>query len=88
MGMSSDGFLRRLQADKAVNCVYWLGELNGLICAWRYNGAFVLTWEECLRGDHCNEQNYTRDEIHNFATAEEVLAFVEGSGYPASRFSP
>lgn len=88
MGLSSEGFLRRLQAGKGVSCVYWLGELNGLISAWRYGEGFVLTWEECLRGDHANEHNYTRDERHTFGTPEEVLAFVEGSGYPASAFSP
>ena len=49
---------------------------------------FVLTWEECRDGDQYNEHAYTRDERHQFETAEQVLAFVSQAGYPASLFSP
>lgn len=86
--MSPDGFLQRLRSGKAVNCVYKSGALAGLISAWPYGGGFVLTWEECRDGDQYNEHAYTRDERHQFDTAEQVLAFAEQAGYPASAFSP
>jgi hypothetical protein len=85
--MTPDAFLERLRSGWVVNCTYRKDELAGLISAWPYDGAFVLTWEECRDGDQYNEHTYTRDEIHRFGTAEEVLTFVERSGYPASVFS-
>jgi len=48
----------------------------------------VLTWEECHSGDQHNEHVYTRDERKQFDSAEQVLAFVEQAGYPASAFRP
>jgi len=87
-GLSREGFLRRLDAGKAVNCVYRAGELSGLLSAWRHEEEFVLTWEECRDGDQSNENLYTRDERHRFAAAEAVLKFLEQAGYPASRFGP
>jgi hypothetical protein len=87
-GMTAEGFLARLRRGKAVNCVYSSGELEGLVSAWSYDDAFVLTWEECRAGEQANEHLYTRDERHRFSTAEEVLTFVEAAGYPAGRFGP
>ena len=86
--MTPEGFLRRLRDGRAVNCVYRSGELEGLISAWRHEGRFILTWEECPAGQEYDESTYTRDERHEFATAEDVLAFVESSGHPPSAFSP
>jgi len=88
VGMTSEGFLRRLHAGKAVNCTYRQGELSGLVAAWPHGDGFVLTWEECQEGDQYNEHAYTRDERHVFNTAEEVLAFVQQAGHPASAFGP
>lgn len=88
MGMSSDGFLRRLRSGKAVNCCYRVGELAGLISAWPHGESFVLTWEECRDGEQYNEQDYTRDEVYRFGTVEEVLAFIEASGFSTSVFTP
>jgi hypothetical protein len=86
--MTPEGFLRRLGAGKVVNCVYRRDGLSGLISAWPHGGGFVLTWEECRNGDQYNEHAYTRDERHVFEKAEDVLAFVERAGYPASEFGP
>jgi hypothetical protein len=86
--MTSGGFLRWLHSGKTVNCVYSSSGLARLISAWPNNGVFVLTWEECREGEQYNEQNFTRDERHQFDTAEELLAFVEKAGYPPSAFSP
>ena len=88
MAMTCSGFLHRLRSGKVVNCTYRADDRAGLISAWPHGSTFVLTWEECHDGDQYNEHNYTRDERHEFATAEEVLAFVERSGYPASVFGP
>jgi hypothetical protein len=88
VGMTPEGFLRRLGDGKVVNCLYRTGELAGLISAWAYGGRFVLTWEECPDGDQYNEHGYTRDERYEFDSAEEVLAFVETGGHPASSFHP
>lgn len=87
MGLTRDGFLRRLAAGKAVNCVYTAGAVTGLISAWPHGGGFVLTWEECPIGQQYDESTYTRDERHTFGTAEEVLRFVEENGYPAGAFT-
>ena len=86
--MSREGFLQRLLASKAVNCIYAEGDFVGLISAWAYGERFVLAWEECPAGQQFNETKYTRDERREFLTAEDVLAFVERSGYPASAFGP
>ena len=88
MGMSQEGFLRRLRDAKVVNCTYRRDSTEGLISAWAHRGRFVLTWEECPAGEQYDESGYTRDERHEFTTAEEVLAFVERSGHPASAFGP
>ena len=86
--MTSEGFLRRLGAGRAVNCVYRQADLTGLISAWANDGRFVLTWEECRAGDQYNENSHSRDERHLFDTAEDLLAFVEERGYSAFAFSP
>ncbi|WP_165250421.1 hypothetical protein [Paludisphaera soli] len=88
MAMTSEGFLRRLRSGKSVNCIYQEGGQSGLISAWAHDGAFVLTWEACQDGRQFDEHAYTRDERHRFLTAEEVLAFVEHGGHPASTFGP
>jgi hypothetical protein len=81
--MSRDGFLARLRKGRAVNCIYRSGELDGLVCAWLHAGVFVLTWEECRIGDQSNEHLYTRDELHRFATADEVPAAPSWPGSAA-----
>lgn len=88
LGLSRGGFLKRLRAGKSVNCVYRRDDFAGLISAWAYEGRFILTWEECPAGEQYDESSYTRDDRREFATAEDVLAFVENSGYPHSAFQP
>ena len=86
MGLSPEGFLKRLRRGRTVNCTYRTGNLTGLISSWTHEGRFVLTWEECRLGDQYNEHVYTRDDRLSFESAEEVLAFAERSGYPATAF--
>jgi hypothetical protein len=88
MPMTREGFLKRLQAGKSVRSGYHKDEFEGLISAWLHGSLFILTWEECPRGDAFNEHLYTRDERHLFETAEELLAFVEERGYTAADFRP
>jgi len=88
MGMTKEGFLERLRTGKVVSCTYRSGEMAGLLSAWAYEGRFILTWEECRDGEQYNEHAYTRDDRLSFESAEEVLAFAERSGYPASAFTP
>ncbi len=88
MGMTREGFLERLGAGKVVNGTYERDGLAGLISAWRHQWRFILTWEECRDGDQFNENAYTRDERHVFASPEDVLRFVEQNGFPASAFRP
>jgi hypothetical protein len=59
-----------------------------MVSAWRYNDTFVLTWEECKLGDVSNENNYTRDERHIFATPSDVLDFITQNGLSATDFHP
>ncbi|MGC4006342.1 MAG: hypothetical protein QM811_25765 [Pirellulales bacterium] len=88
MAMSPEGFLARLSAGKTVHCVYHTGNLEGLVSAWRLEDRYMLTWEECEKGDQFNENTYTRDERWEFESPEEVLSFIEQAGYPATRFTP
>ena len=86
--MTPEGFLKRLRAGAVVNCTYRTGELAGLISCWAHAERYVLTWEECRHGEQYNENAYSRDERQLFDSAEEVLAFVERCGHPASVFTP
>lgn len=88
MSMTSEGFLFRLNAGKVVNSTYHRGDLDGLLSAWFHDGHFVLTWEECPEGQQYDEHAYTRDERHTFATAWDVLAFVEANGFSPAQFDP
>ena len=86
--MTPQGLIKRLLSGRSVNHTYIRGELTGLVSAWQHKDIFVLTWEECRIGDISNEHLYTRDERHTFATAADVLDFIEGHGLTASDFRP
>ena len=86
--MTRGGLLRRLEDGRVANHRYVQGVLRGLVSAWRHQGRFVLTWEECRDGNQHDEYAYTRDERHLFANAEELVAFVEQRGLAAEDFHP
>lgn len=86
--MTRVGLVRRLESGRAVNHLYAKDGLHGLVSAWRYGTAFVLTWEECPPGAVEDAALYTRDERHTFATAGDVLVFIEASGLSARDFRP
>jgi len=84
--MTTDDFLQGLRSGSGVNCIFRAGDLGGMIAVYPFNGVFVLHWEEYRDEEHRNRGDYRRDEMHRFEAAEDVLAFVERSGYPASGF--
>lgn len=86
--MTREGFLKRLSEGSPVNCTWNSAETEGLISAWMHNGQFILTWEECRPGTQHDEHAYSRDERMVFSSPQEVLAFVERNGHPASAFGP
>jgi hypothetical protein len=66
-----------IEAGKMAAAVFWRGDLQSLIEVWRYEGQFILTWEEAPAGGQYDEARYTRDERHVFATIAEALAFLD-----------
>ena len=75
--MKIETFRQRLQSGKGVSYHYRTEGKIRIIGIWRYEGKFVLTWEEFVEGDFYNEQSYTRDETHHFKAVEEVLEFLK-----------
>lgn len=86
--MSPATFIKRLEEDEANNLVYRRGECEGLISVWKFEGSFILTWEECLTGEQYDESTYSRDERHVFPNIDEVLAFLTRSGLKVESFAP
>lgn len=86
--MTSDEFLRLLRSDRGVYRTYRVGDIVGMIAVYIYNQVFVIHWEEYREGDHRNRAAYLRDEMHDFMSADEVLAFVEQTGHPVAEFKP
>lgn len=84
--MTRGGLLRRLQEGGTVDHRYARGELRGLLSGWRHEGRFVLTWEEVQ--ERRSERRTLRDQRQVFATAEELLAFLEQQGFTAHDFAP
>ncbi|HEX8238004.1 MAG TPA: hypothetical protein VF600_18840 [Abditibacteriaceae bacterium] len=75
--MKLETFRQRLSKGKSSGYGYEVDGKIGFIAVWRYEDVFVLTWEEFSVGQFYNEENYTRDEVHHFATVDAVLQFLE-----------
>jgi hypothetical protein len=88
MPLTREGFLNRLRSGKSAICIYQEDGKSGLINTWLHEQQFILTWEECLDGDQYNENEYTRDERYIFQSAEQLLIFLESTGYTAEQLSP
>jgi len=86
--MTQQSMIDRLLDGKTANAVYRRVEFEGLLSAWCLGDRFILTWEECPLGQQYDESTYTRDERFEFATAQDLVAFVDGKGYPPSAFLP
>jgi len=86
--MKIETFRQRLQAGKSVGYDYQADDKTGMIGLSWHEDEFVLTWEEFPEGDFYNEQNYTRDEVHHFATIEDVLEFLKINKINPRTFRP
>ena len=76
--MNKEKFISKIQSDKSCYYVYDKNKRNentGLIKVWLYNGKIILTWEECPKGLEYDEPSYTKDEVHNFSSFEELDTF-------------
>ena len=84
--MTRGGLIQQLRNGRTADHRYAGGGLRGLVSAWLHEGSFVLTWEESRSGAQAAARAGTRDERHVFATAEELVAWVEQRGLSAEDF--
>lgn len=73
-------FEAKLEGGRMLSFVYQptpSNDLTGIIEIWKYQGKYIVTWEECHQGDQYNEDSYTRDERHLFASVGEAIAFLD-----------
>lgn len=93
--MTRGGLIQQLRSGRTADHRYARGPLRGLVSAWLHEGKFVLTWEESGGGQTGTAKPASgrtpttggdRDERHLFATAEELVAFVEQRGLTAEDF--
>lgn len=73
---------------KPVNHVYQREDLVGWVNIWRIAEGFVITWEECRRGDEYNEHLYTIDVRKVFDSVDAVIAFLAENGFSVENFRP
>jgi len=86
--MSPETFRRRLEEGKCNNHLYTTGDRDGLVSVWKYQGKYVLTWEECPKGRQYDESTYTRDDRRLFLTIDQVLSFLDENGLDVETFRP
>lgn len=86
--MTPQTFQNRIMAGKANNLVYSGNGKEGLICVWKYEDSFVLTWEECPAGEQYDESTYTRDEHFEFGSEDELFQFFLNNGLEVKSFTP
>lgn len=88
--MSKEKFIAKIQSHKSCHYIYQENERNentGLIKVWLYNGKIILTWEECPPGLIYDESTYTKDELHNFNSFEELDTFFNDNNLFYYNFS-
>ncbi|MFC3157996.1 hypothetical protein SAMN05443633_104338 [Chryseobacterium arachidis] len=88
--MDKEKFISKIQSNKSCHYIYQENERNkntGLIKVWLYNGKIILTWEECPPGLIYDESTYTKDELHNFNSFEELEAFFNDHNILYENFS-
>ena len=86
--MRLEAFIKRLLSGKVCSFTYITEGLEGGVEVHRHEDVFVLTWEEFPIGGFFDESRYTRDEVHRFASIDEVLAFLGSAGLDVTRFHP
>jgi len=86
--MNSDSFKRCLENGKGVAAVFNKKEKQVLINVWKLKDVFILTWEECPRGEQFDESSYTRDDRHEFDSVDDVCKFLEKESVGFATFKP
>lgn len=86
--MKQETFIHRLVSGRVKNLTYSANGKEGLISVWLHDGAYVLTWEECPRGEQHDESTYTRDERHVFSDVDCLLEFLAYNGFNVALFTP
>ena len=84
--MTSNEFVQNLRSGESVFCIREAGTLVNTLAVYPWHEAYIFHWEECEE-DRRNRQAYTRNEITRFEEANDILAYVESCGYPASGFA-
>ncbi|MCS4300675.1 MULTISPECIES: hypothetical protein [Chryseobacterium] len=87
--MNREKFISKIQSHKSCYYIYNENEQNentGLIKVWLYNDQIILTWEECPTGFVDDESTYTKDELHNFNSFEELEVFFNDNNLFYSNF--
>lgn len=87
--MDRKKFISKIQSHQSCYYIYSKNERNentGLISVWLYKGLIILTWEESPSGSIYDESSYTRDELHNFNSFEELDTFFNDNSLFYSDF--
>ena len=86
--MRPEAFFRRLENNKENYCKYNRKGLIGMISVWKYESIYVLNWEEFKEDDFYNENEYTKDEHHEFGSIDELIDFLSKNSLSIESFTP
>jgi hypothetical protein len=86
--VNRDSLCRRLEGGEGVSAVFSHGSTESLINIWKLGARYILTWEEAPQGRQFDESQYTKDERHEFQSAEEIPAFLKKHSIPLDLFKP
>lgn len=86
--MSPETFRKRLEEGKYNNLLYAAEDREGLISVWKHQGRYILTWEECTKGEQYDESSCTRDERYFLASVDEVIQFLVENSLTIEAFRP
>jgi hypothetical protein len=76
--MNKEKFISKIQSGQTYHYIYNENERNentGIIKVWLYNNEIILTWEECPKGLQYDESSYSKDEVHNFSSFDDLDKF-------------
>jgi hypothetical protein len=49
--MTTREFSERIESGKGNNLIYKVDGREGLVSVWKYDGSYIITWEECPAGE-------------------------------------
>ena len=85
--MKMETFEIRLEGGKANNFIYSKNGKEGLVSIWKHGSSFIITFEECNKGDQFNEAGYTRDERHEFSNLKKAIEFLLENNFSPTEFT-